>query len=254
MKAARSGTMALRSATLRPATAPLFGGRSARHFSQSLPLSGSSPDFSSSSSSSSSPSASAAGRNEGEDSPILAGSGKREATSAPVSSSPCGAAGSEKKNLVGLTKDELRAELLGTLALEPYRVKQLWHWMYFRGKRAQHQRWPPSLSVSYRCCSQVVRVCVRVAGAQSFDEMGNVSKAIRTELAERYVLGWGQIVRDRTSSDGTRKWLLDFGGQQVESACAETICVAMDARHTITARSMLITDALSLSLSPHSHL
>jgi adenine C2-methylase RlmN of 23S rRNA A2503 and tRNA A37 len=59
--------------------------------------------------------------------------------------------------------------------------------------------------------------------------MGNVSKAIRTELAERYVLDWGQIVRDRTSSDGTRKWLLDFGGQQVESACAKTICVAMDA-------------------------
>jgi len=62
-----------------------------------------------------------------------------------------------------------------------------------------------------------VRACA-VPGARSFDEMGNISKGIRAELAERYVLDWGAIVRDRMSADGTRKWLLDFGGQQVESA------------------------------------
>jgi 23S rRNA (adenine2503-C2)-methyltransferase len=62
--------------------------------------------------------------------------------------------------------------------------------------------------------------------------MGNISKGIRAELAERYVLDWGAIVRDRMSADGTRKWLLDFGGQQVESAYWHiTFAVAMHLAH-----------------------
>jgi 23S rRNA (adenine2503-C2)-methyltransferase len=64
--------------------------------------------------------------------------------------------------------------------------------------------------------------------------MGNISKGIRAELAERYVLDWGAIVRDRMSADGTRKWLLDFGGQQVE-----TVFIPEESRGTVCLSSQV---------------
>ena len=39
---------------------------------------------------------------------------------------------SPKKNLVGLSRDELAAEL-ATRGAAPFRARQLWHWIYHRG-------------------------------------------------------------------------------------------------------------------------
>ena len=103
MKMARSATGQLCGTPLhRPATASI---RRIRHFSESGPLRSTSHKPSSSSSS-------LAG-SEGDESPVLAGSGKREGTTP----SACRAEYGGKKNLVGLTKDELKTELLEALAI-----------------------------------------------------------------------------------------------------------------------------------------
>src|SRR5918992_1202011 len=65
-----------------------------------------------------------------------------------------------RPSLVGLTREELKAKLAAMGVPERelrMRVGQLWHWIYFRG-------------------------------AQSFDEMSNVGKGLRTALAESYTL------------------------------------------------------------------
>ncbi len=38
----------------------------------------------------------------------------------------------KKKNLVGMTKEELHKEF-ASVGWEPFRLKQLWHWIYYRG-------------------------------------------------------------------------------------------------------------------------
>jgi 23S rRNA (adenine2503-C2)-methyltransferase len=92
----------------------------------------------------------------------------------------------EKRNLVGLGRAELSAEL-DELAAEPFRVRQLWHWIYHRG-------------------------------VTDFAAMTNLAKGFRAQLAERYVLHRPAIAEAQISGDGTRKWLLRFAdGQEVET-------------------------------------
>ncbi|MEA1938346.1 MAG: 23S rRNA (adenine(2503)-C(2))-methyltransferase RlmN [Pseudomonadota bacterium] len=89
-------------------------------------------------------------------------------------------------DLIGLTRDELEAEL-GRLGLPPFRMRQVWHWMYYRG-------------------------------ARSFADMTTIAKPVRAQLAESYRIGRLGIVRDLTSVDGTRKWLLSTeDGNEIES-------------------------------------
>ncbi|MEP9375748.1 23S rRNA (adenine(2503)-C(2))-methyltransferase RlmN [Aquabacter sp. CN5-332] len=95
----------------------------------------------------------------------------------PPSSAPAEAA---LPSLVGLDREKLgRAlETAGVAERERrMRVNQLWHWIYLRG-------------------------------ATSFDEMTNVSKHLRTRLAEVLSLARPEIVVEQVSQDGTRKWLL----------------------------------------------
>src|SRR5262249_43963170 len=90
------------------------------------------------------------------------------------------------KNLVGLNRSELAAEL-ATFGAEPFRARQLWHWIYHRG-------------------------------ATSFDQMTSLSKTFRAALAERYTVARPAVSRALASVDGTRKWLLRFtDGQEIES-------------------------------------
>ncbi|HEY3806109.1 MAG TPA: 23S rRNA (adenine(2503)-C(2))-methyltransferase RlmN [Kofleriaceae bacterium] len=59
---------------------------------------------------------------------------------------------------------------------------------------------------------------VHASGARSFDEMTNVSREIRTELAEHASIGSLQIAEIQTSSDGTRKLrLVTHDGHSIES-------------------------------------
>ena len=92
----------------------------------------------------------------------------------------------DRRNLVGLTREELAGEVRD-LGEKPFRVKQLWHWIYHRG-------------------------------ATDFAAMTTLSGGLRERLSARCVLARPDVVRHQTSSDGTMKWLLAMeGGHLVES-------------------------------------
>jgi 23S rRNA (adenine2503-C2)-methyltransferase len=90
------------------------------------------------------------------------------------------------QSLIGLSRGELEAAV-APLGGEPFRARQLWHWIYFRG-------------------------------AQDFAAMSSLAKPFREALAERYSLARPAPERDQQSIDGTRKWLLRLAdGNLVET-------------------------------------
>jgi len=113
-----------------------------------------------------------------------------------------------RKDLVGMSRQEIAAEI-AAMGAEPFRERQLWHWIYNRG--------------------------VSDIGA-----MTTLSKRFRAELAERYVVGRPATARALTSLDGTRKWLLRFAdGQEVECVHIPeenrgTLCVSSQVGCTLT--------------------
>jgi 23S rRNA (adenine2503-C2)-methyltransferase len=113
-----------------------------------------------------------------------------------------------RKDLVGLSRAALQAEM-AAMGAEPFRARQLWHWIYNRG-------------------------------ATDFAAMTTLSKAFRAALAERYVVGRPGVARALTSVDGTRKWLLRFADGQ-EAECVHipeddrgTLCVSSQVGCTLT--------------------
>ncbi len=102
-----------------------------------------------------------------------------------------------KPSLAGLTRSDL-AERLAEVGVSErerrMRVAQLWHWLYVRG-------------------------------STSFDEMTNVSKALRQTLAERFALARPEIVTEQVSQDGTRKWLIRLPSTGPFDKGAEVECV-----------------------------
>ncbi len=85
-----------------------------------------------------------------------------------------------KLSLVGLTREELKAQLIGAGVPEResrMRSGQIWHWVNLRG-------------------------------AQDFSEMTNVGKALKADLAQKFTLERPEVVSRQVSRDGTRKWLL----------------------------------------------
>ncbi len=103
----------------------------------------------------------------------------------------------EKPSLIGLTRGQL-AYALGSLGVPQTQIKmrlrQLWHWIYFRG-------------------------------VTSFDEMSSVSKDLRAVLAQHYTLARPEIVAEQVSVDGTRKWLLRLPGEVQGERPHEVECV-----------------------------
>lgn len=91
----------------------------------------------------------------------------------------------EKIELTNLSKEELTAEIL-KIGEKSFRAKQLWQWIYYRG-------------------------------VTDFEQMSNLSLALREKLAERYTITRPKIVDEQLSVDKTHKWLLEFSdGQRVE--------------------------------------
>ncbi|CAK0756632.1 Dual-specificity RNA methyltransferase RlmN [uncultured Gammaproteobacteria bacterium] len=96
---------------------------------------------------------------------------------------PCAADG--RRSLLGLDRPQLTAEL-ATLGLEPFRARQIWHWLYHRG-------------------------------VTDFALMTTLARPVRERLAEAYVIPRPKVVRAQLSTDGTRKWLLRLAdGQEIE--------------------------------------
>jgi 23S rRNA (adenine2503-C2)-methyltransferase len=121
-----------------------------------------------------------------------------------------GESGDPRKDLVGLSREELAGEMRA-MGAEPFRARQLWHWIYHRG-------------------------------ATDFAAMTTLAKSFRAELAERFVVGRPATARALTSVDGTRKWLLRFAdGQEVECVHIPeedrgTLCVSSQVGCTLTCK------------------
>ena len=91
-----------------------------------------------------------------------------------------------RRDLVGMSRPELTAEM-AAINEAPFRVKQLWHWIY-------HQ------------------------GVTDFARMSTIAKPLQTKLAERFVIGRPEAVAVQTSTDETRKFLFRFrDGQEAET-------------------------------------
>ena len=92
------------------------------------------------------------------------------------------AASPTKPSLVGMTREQLREAVIKA-GVEPKKAKmraqQLWGWIYN-------------------------------AGVRTFDEMSNVSKRLRAELAEVYSLDRPKVIERLVSTDGTRKYLIEL--------------------------------------------
>ena len=113
-----------------------------------------------------------------------------------------------RRNLVGLGREALAAEMT-EFGAEPFRARQLWHWIYNRG-------------------------------AIDFGVMTSLSKPFRERLSARYELSRPGVSRSLVSSDGTRKWLLRFpDGEEVETVHIPeedrgTLCISSQVGCTLT--------------------
>jgi 23S rRNA (adenine2503-C2)-methyltransferase len=125
---------------------------------------------------------------------------------------PRGAADSDRPNLVGLSRPELRAALVeaGTPeAQADMRAGQVWQWLYHRG-------------------------------ARGFGEMTNLAKDYRARLASAFVIERPEVVTHQVSADGTRKYLLRIAGDhEVETVYIPeedrgTLCVSSQVGCTLT--------------------
>ncbi|KAJ3184728.1 hypothetical protein HDU87_004132 [Geranomyces variabilis] len=106
----------------------------------------------------------------------------------------------ERKPLLGLANEDMRSTLLAPSTLpaaihdlvtaRPYMVDQISDFIHRQG-------------------------------AQSFDEMTSLSKGVRAALAESFRIGYGETRSALVSTDGTKKWLVGFGG----GADVETVLI-----------------------------
>ncbi len=91
-----------------------------------------------------------------------------------------------KTELIGLSKEELTAQI-ARIGEKPFRAKQLWQWIYFRGET-------------------------------DFAKMSNLSKELRQKLAAEFTISRPKIAAEQISADKTRKWLFEFAdGERIET-------------------------------------
>ena len=113
-------------------------------------------------------------------------------------------------NLVGLSREQL-AQTFAELDQKPFRAKQVWHWIYHRG-------------------------------ATDFAAMTELSKDLRATLEKHCTVWRPTIAREQTSTDGTRKWLMQFNdGQKAETVFIPdddrgAVCISSQVGCTLTCR------------------
>ncbi|WP_372885702.1 23S rRNA (adenine(2503)-C(2))-methyltransferase RlmN, partial [Shimia sp.] len=117
-----------------------------------------------------------------------------------------------KQNLVGLTREAMRALLIENGTPEKQakmRVNQIWQWIY---------QW----------------------GVRDFHQMTNLAKAYRAELDAKFSIEIPEVVTRQLSEDGTRKYLVRIaGGHEVEVVYIPeegrgTLCISSQVGCTLT--------------------
>ncbi len=130
------------------------------------------------------------------------------------------------RNLVGLTRAELEAEI-AEMGEPAFRARQLWQWIYDKGE-------------------------------SDFAAMSSLSKGFRARLAERFAVARPAVATAQQSFDGTRKWLLSCGSDRQQVECVHipeedrgTLCVSSQVGCTLTCRFCHTgTQRLVRNLSP----
>ena len=103
----------------------------------------------------------------------------------------------QRVNLLDLTVDGLAAFVAG-LGEKPFRARQLTRWLHREG-------------------------------VDSVDAMTDLAKSFRAKLAQVACIQAPTVIRDRSSADGTRKWLIDVGAGNA----VETVFIPEDDRGTL---------------------
>jgi len=110
---------------------------------------------------------------------------------------------SHKPNLLDLDQAAMR-NFFSQLGEKPFHGTQVIQWIHQRGKL-------------------------------QFDQMTDLSKSLRQNLAEHANIRIPEIVRDHTASDGTRKWLMKLE----DGNCIETVFIPEEDRGTLCVSSQV---------------
>lgn len=118
----------------------------------------------------------------------------------PSSASPAVVTPKEEKiNLLDLNRQQMR-EFFVSMGEKPFRADQVMKWIY------------------HYCCDD-------------FDEMTDINKVFRNLLKEVAEIRAPEVTEEQRSSDGTIRWAIQIGGQQVETVYIPekdraTLCVS----------------------------
>ena len=112
--------------------------------------------------------------------------------------------------LIGLSLDEI-GQVMAEFDVPAFRAKQVWHFIYQRG-------------------------------VTDFESMHTLPKALREKLQAHFTIARPEVVFDKISVDGTRKWLLRMSdGQEVETVFIPesdrgTLCISSQVGCTLTCK------------------
>ncbi|QLB18357.1 bifunctional tRNA (adenosine(37)-C2)-methyltransferase TrmG/ribosomal RNA large subunit methyltransferase RlmN [Mannheimia granulomatis] len=108
----------------------------------------------------------------------------------------------EKINLLNLNRQEMR-ELFAEMGEKPFRADQLMKWIYHFGE-------------------------------DNFDNMSNINKVLREKLKRIAEIKAPEVAVEQRSADGTIKWAMQVGDQQIE-----TVYIPEDDRATLCVSSQV---------------
>ncbi|EEY09581.1 radical SAM enzyme, Cfr family [Mannheimia haemolytica serotype A2 str. OVINE] len=121
-----------------------------------------------------------------------------------ITNAGCGSAEQpkEKINLLNLNRQEMR-ELFAEMGEKPFRADQLMKWIYHFGE-------------------------------ENFDNMSNINKVLREKLKRIAEIKAPEVAVEQRSADGTIKWAMQVGDQQIE-----TVYIPEDDRATLCVSSQV---------------
>ena len=112
-----------------------------------------------------------------------------------------------KTNIIGLSRDQIKSILIDADLIklnENFRVKQIWHWLYFHG-------------------------------VTNIDDMTSISIDLREDLKKVFILKRPELDKEQCSTDGTRKWLIKLD----DGNLVETVYIPENNRGTLCVSSQV---------------
>ena len=112
-----------------------------------------------------------------------------------------------KTNIIGLNRDQIKSILIEANLIklnENFRVKQIWHWLYFHG-------------------------------VTNIDDMTSISIDLREDLKKVFILKRPELDKEQCSTDGTRKWLIKLD----DGNLVETVYIPENNRGTLCVSSQV---------------